>query len=83
MLIYDPSLDPYHCSVRVVAILEFCGVETLDFEAVRIADFFLAYPAALVSFRFVSTDQHIRKHAKQLSSAGPDQAAPLPAPVPQ
>lgn len=66
MLIYDPALDPYHCAIRVLAIAESAGNKAIELtlDAARIADYFLVYPAKLVSFRFPDEFKSVRADAK-------------------
>lgn len=67
MLIYDPTVDPYHCAIRVLAVLENAN-SPLPVDSVRIADYYLAYPAALSTMRLPSDVRTIRKLAKALVS---------------
>lgn len=64
MLIYDPSQDPYHSAVRILAILR-ANPQGMPTDTVRIADFYLAYPSALEDFRFPSQFRKMRTLAKK------------------
>ncbi|WP_310449008.1 ABC-three component system middle component 5 [Sulfuritalea sp.] len=66
MLIYDPTLDPYHCSIRILSILERCNAKSLPVESVRIADYYLAFPATIADMRLSSDHLRIRKISRGL-----------------
>lgn len=61
MLTYHPSLDTYHCFFRVIYFLS--KFKNMDFEIdkVRIIDFYMSSPAALVCFKFPSDMRNKRK----------------------
>ena len=67
MLIYDPTVDPYHCAIRVLAITGGSSSE-LPLDAVRIADFYLAYPSKITNIRLLSHQRGIRKTSQSLST---------------
>lgn len=58
MLIYHPSLDPFHCGFRTVAILRATGPTEVD--KARILDFYLTFPAAMLSARLPQGSRRIR-----------------------
>ena len=62
MLIYDPALDPYHSSVRILAIAVSSANRQVDLsmDAARIADYFLVYPYKMISFKFPAEFRSMR-----------------------
>lgn len=63
MLIYEPAFDPYHSAVRILAMAQNSAKlgAQVAIDAIRIADHYLVYPAALNQFRFPSEFRAIRK----------------------
>jgi hypothetical protein len=68
MLIYDPTLDPFHSAVRLLATLERSSGPAIEFDLARIADYYLAYPAKIASVRLPSANRAIKAAAKQLEN---------------
>ena len=68
MLIYDPTLDPYHCAIRILAISENASISHLPLDSVRIAVFYLAYPSKVAEIRLPSNLVKIRKCARVLAT---------------
>lgn len=70
MLIYDPALDPYHSSIRVLAIVISSAKRQveLSIDAARIADYFLVYPYKLISFRFPSQFRTMRVAVREMEN---------------
>lgn len=68
MLIYDPALDPYHCAIRVLTVLENGPIPDLPIDSVRIADFYLAYPSKVAEIRLPNSMVKIRKYARELAT---------------
>lgn len=68
MLIYDPTLDPYHCAIRILAILTHGSSSHMALDTVRIADYFLAFPSKLADVRLPNQYRQIKKQAQQLSN---------------
>lgn len=66
MLIYDPALDPYHSSVRILAIASSSAEANIELalDAARIIDYFLVYPSKLLNFRLPKEHRVIRTDAK-------------------
>lgn len=44
MLAYHPAFDIYHCSYRVLCILEFIPAQTIEIDRLRIWDFYFTFP---------------------------------------
>jgi len=67
MLIYDPALDPYHTAVRilVISISATARGAELTVDAARIADYFLAYPYKMASFKFPAEFKSLRAAVKE------------------
>jgi hypothetical protein len=67
MLIYDPALDPYHTSIRILAIASPSGSRQteLTIDAARIADYFLVYPSKMSRFKFPAEFRAIRAAIKE------------------
>lgn len=70
MLIYDPALDPYHTSIRLLTIARAAQIikKEITLDTVRIADYFLVYPTKLLSFRMPQDHIQIRAAAKLLEN---------------
>lgn len=68
MLIYDPTVDPYHCAIRVLAIMGYGASSELPVDTVRIADYYLAYPAKVAEIRLPNNHRGIRKPSKSLAT---------------
>lgn len=66
MLIYDPALDPYHSSVRILAIAMSSAKRQVDLsmDAARIADYYLVYPYKMISFKFPTEFRAMRAAVK-------------------
>lgn len=64
MLIYDPALDPYHSSIRILAILD-KHIEGMDLELVRLLEFYLANPSKTTDIKLPSNFRYIKKIAEQ------------------
>lgn len=75
MLIYTPALDPYHCSIRIVAALSRRRLP-VSRDVLRIADFYLVFPSEIASIRLPKDALRIRKTAEQLRSAYHPTGAP-------
>lgn len=69
MLIYDYALDPYHCSIRILAMCMF-GVwaSEVHAEQVRILDYFLVYPSKVASIRLPAEYKTIRYSANEMAN---------------
>lgn len=67
MLIYDPALDPYHCAVRILALVNSSTEMSIELtvDAARIGDYFLAYPYNMLGFTFPAEFRGIRAAAKE------------------
>ena len=67
MLIYDPALDPYHCAVRILALVNSSTEMNIELtvDATRIADYFLSYPYKMLDFTFPAEFRGIRTIAKE------------------
>lgn len=67
MLIYDQALDPYHTSIRLMAILRAAEERSvqLSVDAARIADYFLVYPSKMDGFIFPTEFRNIRNAIKE------------------
>jgi hypothetical protein len=63
VLIYDPSQDVYHAAIRILTVLTE-GQANLALDTVRIADYYLVFPAALDHFRFLPKHRGIRALAR-------------------
>lgn len=76
MLIYDQALDPYHTSIRLMAILNAAAERSipLSVDAARIADYFLVYPSKMEDFTFPAEFRNIRTAVKE--SDNPYRSAP-------
>lgn len=76
MLIYDQALDPYHTSIRLMAILDAASERSipLSVDAARIADYFLVYPSKMEDFTFPTEFRNIRAAVKE--SGNPYRNAP-------
>jgi hypothetical protein len=68
MLIYDPTVDPYHCAIRILAIIEHGATSELHVDSVRIADYYLAYPSKVADIRLPNHQRGIRKQSKLLAT---------------
>lgn len=68
MLTYDPTLDPYHCAIRILTVLENGSIPDLPIDSVRIAEFYLAYPSKVAEMRLPSRMVKIRKFARELAT---------------
>lgn len=68
MLIYDPNRDPYHCAIRILAVLDNRALQALPIESVRIADYYLAYPSKIADIRLPQQFRYIRTQAKKLTN---------------
>jgi hypothetical protein len=70
MLIYDPALDPYHSAIRILTITLAAQSKAIEltFDAARIADYFLVYPAKIVNFTFPAQLKSLRTAAKELEN---------------
>lgn len=68
MLIYDPTLDPYHCAIRILAILENSPILDLPLDSVRLAEFYLSYPSKVAEIRLPTRMVKIRKYARGLAT---------------
>lgn len=68
MLIYDPTYDPYHCALRILAILSNSTRSVWEIELVQIANYFLVYPSKVSDIRLPTQYRAIRKNSKSLSS---------------
>lgn len=70
MLIYDNALDPYHCSVRILAICIYGNADRRMFQvdSVRILDYFLVYPSKLAFCRLPSEHKSIRTSIKEIEN---------------
>lgn len=76
MLIYDQALDPYHTSIRLMAISKAAAIRgvPLSIDAARIVDYFLVYPAKMIDFTFPAEFRDIRSAIKE--SENPYRNAP-------
>jgi len=61
MLIYDQTLDPYHCSIRALGISFLLGYKSHELETIRILDIVLTFPAMLSEIRLTRETLHLRK----------------------
>lgn len=70
MLIYDQALDPYHCAVRILALINSAGEMQTDLtvDATRIANYFLVYPQQMLNFTFPAEFLSIRAAAKKMQN---------------
>lgn len=76
MLIYDQALDPYHTSIRLMALSNAAKERstTLSVDAARIADYFLVHPFKMRDFVFSAEFRNIRAAVKE--SENPYRNAP-------
>ena len=65
MLIYHPMLDPYHCCLRMLSVLCDSEVPTLEWDRIRLIDFFVTFPHLLGTIRFPN---ELRRYRKQMTS---------------
>ena len=47
MLVYHPAFDPYHSVFRMMRILEVLQQKKMQFDGMRIADFYVTFPALI------------------------------------
>lgn len=64
MLIYNPSLDPYHCAVRLLTI-SVMHDKDLPFETAQIIDFGFLFPEVLINARLPNSISSLRKSARE------------------
>lgn len=64
MLIYHPAYDAYHCAFRVLLAVE--TLQSVDVSKLRILDFYLAFPAEVLSITLPKEFSHIRRIAQPL-----------------
>ncbi len=51
MLLYHPMLDPYHCALRVLTLLSDADINEIDWDRLRLLDFFIVFPHTLRCMR--------------------------------
>lgn len=51
MLVYHPAFDANHCAYRLIHILIYSENEYLDWEKLRLADFYYLFPCLLSSIK--------------------------------
>lgn len=66
MLIYHPAFDIYHCSFRLLRLLENLSKEPYEVDRLRILDFYLLFPTLLQNFTLPRTAISYRKTIKAL-----------------
>lgn len=74
MLIYDQSLDPYHCAVRAMGIASLLDKDAIEIEALRIIDILLTFPAMLSEVTLPREMISLRK--LRMASANPFRPPP-------
>lgn len=52
MLIYNPAFDLYHCVYRMLQLLHNLKTEYVEFDRLRIWDFYLAFPNEIEKIKF-------------------------------
>ncbi len=52
MLSYHPMIDPYHCSLRISSVAADINANELEWDRVRLIDFYVAFPSLMTSFKF-------------------------------
>lgn len=68
MLLYHPMLDPYHCAFRLSCIASDCAAIPLEWDRLKVLDFFATFPHLLNTFRL---PQEMRSSRSALRSAPP------------
>lgn len=62
MLIYHPAFDAYHCAFRMLMVT--AHNRTMEYQKLRILDYFLCFPAELVNVQLPQEHIEIKKVAR-------------------
>jgi len=77
MLAYHPMFDPYHCSLRLMCILYDSNRPSLEWDRLRLLDFFVTFPHQLAQMKLPAEFRNRRK----MLSAIPEPYETLPSPA--
>lgn len=66
-LSYQPALDPLHGIFRFLRISKHLKLSHVDFDKLRILDYYLLFPFRAAAIKFKQNDIHLRSVAKQLN----------------
>jgi hypothetical protein len=76
VLVYHPMYDPYHCALRLASILADCALPEIEWERLRLLDFYVTFPHLLTSIRL---PQELRSKKRALRSVPiPYESLPTP-----
>jgi hypothetical protein len=76
MLVYHPMFDPYHCAVRVACIAVDSEIKAIEWDRLRLLDFFVTFPHLLKTIRI---PQELRASRAMLKRV-PEPYESLPSP---
>jgi len=69
---YSASYDPYHTAFRFLELLRSGACETIDYDWLKIADFYLCFPQRLSEFRAPRNISGLKKRINGLVKVLPD-----------
>lgn len=64
MILYQPIFDPYHCSYRLLLLLNNLNKTEIEIDKLKIYDFILLYPSFLHKMSLPQAFTHIRRSIK-------------------
>lgn len=71
-LTYNEAFDPYHCVFRMVRLHVACGImRPIQFDTLRIMDFYLLFPFRLQNMKFAEGDRSWRRVSKSYLDRAP------------
>lgn len=68
MIFYHPAFDSYHSAFRMLRILEVLELEDIEYEMLRIYDFYYLFPHLLSGMRLRREDMKWKKNFKSLEN---------------
>ncbi len=77
MILYHQSRDSFHCCFRIACILSDSKIHRMEFDKVRILDFYSVFPHFGVKFKF---PKHLR-HARKAFQQAPEQYERISSPT--
>ncbi len=77
MLVYHPMFDPHHCALRLLSISIDSGLANMEWDRLRILDFFVTFPHLLKTVRLPTEFRSVKTVFKSLPA--PYESLPSPA----
>jgi hypothetical protein len=68
MIIYNPAFDIYHCIYRFLILLSTIEYDFIEFDKLRILDFYFVFPGEIKSISFPRRIIGSKKYFKEISS---------------